>query len=86
MPTARPISQPGRAVKGRIIASGVSLGDVAEAAGISPQSLSDYLAGRSANPERQLAIYRAWCRLTGRAWSYEGLRDWWGELLTEASD
>jgi transcriptional regulator with XRE-family HTH domain len=59
------------------------LGDVADAAGISPQSLSDYLAGRSARPERQLAIYRAFCRLTGRAWSYEGLAEFWGDLLTE---
>ena len=72
------LATPGHSVKGRIIASGLRLADLAEAAGIAASTLSDYLAGRIRNIHGQLSIMLAWCSLAGRQAT---LREFWGGLL-----
>jgi len=74
------ISNPGAAVKGKIVSAGVKLGDLAEAANISRPALSNYLSGRRRNWRGQIAIWIGFLDLTG---STITLEEFWGELLAE---
>ena len=71
----------GAAVKARIIAAGLRLGDVARAARFSPGSLSDYLAGKRRGVLGQLRIAVAFRKLSGQKIS---TADFWGDLWAEA--
>ena len=76
----RIVARPGDRVKGRIIAAGISLGRLAEAARYSPQTLSDYLAGRNRNIHGQIEIALAFARLTGLTVTFDAF---WGSLWAE---
>ena len=76
----RMIAKPSHIVKARIIGAGVALGQLAKAAKISQPALSNYVAGRRNDRANQLAIWDAFCHLTG---SQITLEEFWGELLAE---
>ena len=76
------IATAGAEVKARIVGAGLKLSDLAAAAGISPSSLSNYLAGSVSRPETRVRIWRAFRRLTGQRIS---LRRFWGHLMEEAA-
>jgi len=76
--TLRILPRRGHSVKATIIGSGVRLGDLARASNLAPSSFSHYLSARVRNLNGQLAIWRAFRRLTGRRIT---MREFWGELL-----
>ena len=76
----RRISRPGDLVKGRIVAAGLQLKQVAQRAGIARSTLSDYLADRIRSAGGQLKIYHAYCDLSGER---PTLREFWGVLSHE---
>ena len=76
------IGRDGDLVKGKIIASAIpppKLRRLAEAAGIKPNTLSDYLKGRLSNADTQMTIWRAFCRLSGQQVE---MVDFWGRLFS----
>lgn len=68
------------AVKSKIIAAGLKVGQLAEAADISQPSASNHIGGVRRNYTTQLRIWEAYCRLSGEAVS---LADFWGGLLSK---
>jgi len=70
----------GDAVKGRIVAAGVPLSDLARAAGIAPNTLTNYLNGRLTSYTVQYDIWFAF-----RAFSSQeiSMREFWGSLFAE---
>lgn len=73
--TSPTLSSTGAAVKGRIVTAGVKLSDLAAAAGIRPNTLSNYLSGRLRRGAVQFEIWKAFRRLTG---SRITLLEFWG--------
>lgn len=71
---------PGHAVKARIVAAGLKLGDVADAARVTRASLSNHLYGRRSSLAEQRRIWHAYQWLSGDGVSLE---TFWGELLSE---
>jgi len=76
----RILGHPGQQVKAQIVAAGIKLADLAAASGMKPNTLSDYLAGRLRNVDRQFSIYTAFRRLSGQEPSGEGFESFWGRL------
>ena len=76
------IANPGARVKARIVGAGISMGDLAAAAGISAGSLSNYLAGRVSRPETRTRIWRAFRRLARQRIT---LAEFWGDLLKDVA-
>jgi len=74
------VSLPGALVKSKIVAAGLTMGQVAAAANISRPALSNYLSGRRRNWRGQIAIWIAFLDLTGSKITLEAF---WGQLLTE---
>jgi len=70
-------------VKARIINEGLTVAAVAARAGVSPQTLANYMAGRRRDPRTQSRIRWAFTRLTGQRVSPA---DFWGALRTEPLD
>jgi|GEM_PF-4470445 len=74
------LSQPRHSVKALVIAAGLSLGELAKAAGIPQSTLSFYLHGRSRNHAKQILIWQAYCHITD---SHATLAEFWGDMLSE---
>ena len=75
------IRRPGDNIKGRVYLAGIQrLGLLAEAAGISQQSLTDHLSGRRRSAQTQERIRQAFCTLT--AAEIDG-PEFWGVLHRE---
>lgn len=70
--------RPGDAVKARIVATGVRLCDLATAAGVSRQTISNCIHGLARRPETQYDIYCAFVRLSG---SGATIYEFWGPLF-----
>ena len=75
----RTIARAKSAVKARIIAAGLSMGDVAKKAGIQRSTFSDYLSGRITSAQGQLSISIAFNTLTGQGL---GAVEFWGPLAS----
>jgi lambda repressor-like predicted transcriptional regulator len=72
----------GLRVKARIVEAGIAMGDLARAANIAPNTLSDYIAGRCRRRETQMDIHWAFRRLSGLEVSPE---TFWGTLYWRIS-
>lgn len=68
----------GLRVKARIVEAGITMAALAAAAGIAPNTLSDYIAGRCRRRETQMDIHWAFRQLTGVEIT---LVAFWGSLL-----
>lgn len=73
------IPHAGHLTKGKIVAAGIPLGQLAMSANISQPALSNYLKGIRNDRIMQLRIWDAFCRLSGQKIT---LDDFWGELLS----
>ena len=74
------LTRHGQRAKGRIVAAGLKLGEVARAAGMHESSFSNYLAGRRRDARGQLRIVEAFARLTGQRLR---ARVFWGDLAAK---
>jgi len=70
-----------RAVKGRIVAAGIPMGRLAKASGLSGPSLTQYLNGHTRNALGQIAILKAFRKLSRQTIS---IADFWGVLWAES--
>ena len=78
-PRRRIVPTAGQRVKGRIIAAGLKLEDLARAAGIAPSTLSCYLTGYRSDRTTQHEIWFAFRAMTGIEIS---MVEFWGSLLS----
>jgi transcriptional regulator with XRE-family HTH domain len=69
--------RPGDCVKGRIIAAGIKLCDLARAAGMAKNTLSDYISGKIRSKQGQFNVWMAFVDLTG---SQVSMDQFWGAL------
>lgn len=79
-PKGRIVAGPGAAVKARIVASGLSLSQLARSAGVSPSTLSRYLSGDHSSYDTMHDIWFAYRALTGETPS---MRAFWAGLYRE---
>jgi len=75
---ATTIADAGAKVKSRIVAARVKLSVLAEAAGVSPSTVTACLRGDNRRPETRAAIWRAYKQLSGERVTFAGF---WGPLL-----
>ena len=73
----RILHREGRLVKAKVIAAGISMGDLAAEAGTSNPTVSNYVGGRYRGAAMQRRIWRAYRRLSGRRVRFP---DFWGDL------
>jgi len=75
---SRTLHQNSSPVKAQIVGAGVSLGQLAEAAGISPSYLTQFLSGKRRSAKRQRDIFIAFRALSGLDIYID---EFWGSLL-----
>jgi len=75
------VRQPGKFVKAQIVAAGLPLWRLARASSMASSTLSCYLSGRTRNIHGQIAIARAFRRLSGQRIP---TAEFWGDLWAEA--
>lgn len=76
-PHAKNLQAAGAQVKAKVIAAGLKLSDLADAAGLAPSTLTNYLTGHRKSAETQVRIVRAFRRLTRTRIAYS---EFWGPL------
>jgi len=79
-PNSRVLARTDGRVKGKIVAAGIRLGELAHAVGLTSSALTLYVQGKCGNRARQEQIYVAFRALSQ---SDITLEEFWGELLSE---